>query len=320
MTVNTLPRVLVTGASGFIGRNVVQRFASEGYPVVAVTRAPARLLPAGAVGAIVPELSGETSWRDLLRGVGVVIHCAAHVPGVGERPEVTDLRYQRVNVEGTQALAAQAAEAGVRRFLFLSSIKVHGDSTALGRPFDERSPIAPADAYGRSKAAAEEALQRVVATTVMASVVLRPPLVYGAGAKGNLAALIRWIRRGLPLPLGAVHKNRRSLIAVENLVDAIRHSVDHPGAAGQTFVVSDGEDLSTSALLRALGRVVGRPTRLISVPPALLRTTAVLAGRSDATTRLLGSLQVDASHIRSAMRWHPPLTVEDGLRRMAAAR
>ena len=320
MTVHTVPRVLVTGASGFIGRRVVQRFANEGFPVVAVSRAPARSLPAGVVGAVVHELSGETSWRDLLRGVGVVIHCAAHVPGVGERPEVSDVRYQRVNVEGTKALAAQAAEAGVHRFVFLSSIKIHGHSTEPGHAFDERSPIAPADAYGRSKAAAEEVLQRVVATTVMAPVILRPPLVYGAGVKGNLAALIRWIRRGLPLPLGAVHENRRSLIAVENLVDAIRHGVDHPGAAGQAFVVSDGEDLSTAALLRALGRVVGRPTRLIPLPPVLIRATATLAGQSAVAMRLLGSLQVESSRIRSAMGWHPPLTVEEGLRRMVAHR
>lgn len=320
MTRPTFPCVLVTGASGFIGRRVVQRFASEGFPVVAVSRAPARALPAGVVGAVIPELSGETSWHDLLREVEVVVHCAAHVPGVGERPETTDARYQRVNVEGTQALAAQAAAAGVRRFLFLSSIKVHGESTARGHPFDEGSALAPADAYGRSKVAAEAALRRVVATTPMASVVLRPPLVYGAEAKGNLAALMYWIRRGLPLPLGAVHGNRRSLIAVENLVDAIRHAADHPGAAGQTFVVSDGEDLSTTALLQALGRVVGRPARLVPVPPAFLRATAALVGQSAAAMRLLGSLQVDASRIRSAMAWHPPLTVEEGLRRMAVPR
>lgn len=317
MTLQTRPRVLVTGASGFVGRRVVQRFASEGFPVVAVSRSPARLLPAGAVGAIIPELSGETSWRDLVRGVGVVIHCAAHVPGVGERPEATDARYQRVNVEGTQALAKQAAEAGVRRFLFLSSIKIHGESTSPGQPFDERSPIAPADAYGRSKAAAEAALQRVVSTTAMESVVVRPPLVYGAGAKGNLAALMHWIRCGLPLPLGAVHGNRRSLIAVENLVDSIRHGADHPGAAGQTFIVSDGEDLSTTALLRALGRVVGRSALLVPVPPGLLRATATLVGQSASAMRLLGSLQVDSSHFRKATGWHPPLTVEEGLRRMA---
>lgn len=318
MTRPTLPRVLVTGASGFIGRRVVRRFASEGFPVVAVSRAPAHSLPAGVVEAVVPEISGETSWHDLLREVGVVIHCAAHVPGVGERPEATDARYQRVNVEGTKALASQAAEAGVHRFVFLSSIKIHGDSTAPGHPFDERSPIAPADAYGRSKAAAEEVLQRVAAATAMAPVVLRPPLVYGAGVKGNLAVLIRWIRRGLPLPLGAVHGNRRSLIAVENLVDAIWHCADHPGAAGQTFVVSDGEDLSTTALMRALGRVVGRSALLVPVPPALLRTTATLAGKSANAIRLLGSLQVDSSHFRRATGWHPPLTVEEGLRRMAA--
>ena len=320
MTGSSLPRVLVTGASGFIGRRVVHRFASEGFPVVAVSRSPVRSLPAGAVAAIVPELSGETSWHVLLRDVGVVIHCAAHVPGVRERPDDTHARYHRVNVEGTQALAAQAAEAGVRRFLFLSSIKVHGESTVPGFLFDEQSPLAPADAYGRSKEAAEVALQRVVATTPMESVVLRPPLVYGAEAKGNLAALMHWIRRGLPLPLGAVHGNRRSLIAVENLIDAIRHAADHPDAAGQTFVVSDGEDLSTTALLRALGRAIGRPARLVPIAPDFLRSIATLTGQSSAALRLLGSLQVDSSRIRSALGWHPPQTVEEGLRLMAAPR
>ena len=315
----TLPRILVTGANGFIGRRVVHRFTGEGFPVLAVSRGPIPSLPPGAVGALVPELSGKTSWHGLLREVQVVIHCAAHVPGVGEHPDTTNARYQRVNVEGTQALAVQAAEAGVRRFVFLSSIKAHGESTEPGHPFDERSALAPTGAYGRSKVAAEAALRRVVATTPMASVILRPPLVYGADAKGNLAALMHWIRRGLPLPLGAVHGNRRSLISVENLVDAIRHGADHPGAAGQTFVLSDGEDLSTTALLHALGRVVGRPARLVPVPPALLRVTAVLAGQSAAAMRLLGSLQVDSSRIRRAIGWHPPLTVEEGLRRMVAS-
>lgn len=318
MTGPRLPRILVTGAAGFIGRHVVQRFASDGYPVVAVSRFANETLPPGAVGAVVPVISGDTLWHDLLKEVGVVVHCAAHVPGVRERPDAMESLYQQVNVEGTRALAAQAAEAGVRRFLFLSSIKVHGESTVPGHPFDEHSILAPADAYGRSKVAAEAAIQRVVAATTMESVVLRPPVVYGAHAKGNLAALMRWIRRGLPLPLGAVHGNRRSLIAVENLVDAIRHCAHHPGAAGQTFVVSDGEDLSTAALLCALGRVVGHPARLAPIPPALLRATASLVGQSATAMRLLDSLQVNSSRIRKATGWNPPLTLEEGLQRMAA--
>lgn len=318
MVVPAGQRVLVTGATGFIGRHIVQRMASEGYCLVAVSRVPGRSYPAGVVGVVVPELSCKTSWHNLLREVGVVIHCAAHVPAVGESREYRDIQLQRVNVGGTRALATQAAEAGVRRFLLLSSVKVYGETSEHGNPFDERSSFAPEDAYGRSKVAAEAALQYAVGKSSMEAVVLRPPLVYGAGVKGNLAALMHWIRRGLPLPLGAVHGNRRSLVGVENLVDAILHCAVHPLAMGQTFVVSDGEDLSTTALLRALGRVVGRPARLAPVPPVILRGAAALAGQSAAAMRLLGSLQVDSSHIRSAIGWHPPLTMEEGLRRMAA--
>jgi nucleoside-diphosphate-sugar epimerase len=268
------------------------------------------------VWASVSDISGETKWGSILRDVEVVIHCASHVPAAGERPGLGEDSFQRVNVQGTQALATQAAQAGVRRFVYLSSIKVHGEFSQPGVSFSEQSPFAPVDSYGRSKVAAESILRRISMTTSMECVILRPPLVYGSAIKGNLAALVRWIRRGLPLPFGAVHGNRRSLIAVDNLVDAIWHAAFHPSAARQTFVVSDGEDLSTSALLCALGQVVGRPARLVPVSPVLLRATAALAGQSAAAMRLLDSLQVDSSRIRGSLGWHPPLTVEEGLRRI----
>lgn len=314
-----VPRVLVTGSTGFIGRKVVERFAYEGCPVVAVSRSPAQSLPGGAMPAKVPVISGETQWSHLLRDVQVVIHCAAHVPSMGEHPESTNALYDQVNVEGTRALAVQAAAAGVRRFLFLSSIKVHGELTELGSPFSELSPFAPEDAYGRSKCAAEAALQGVVRMSAMNSVVLRPPLVYGAQVKGNLAVLLRWIRSGLPIPLGAVTGNRRSLIGVENLVDAIWHCTFHPGAASEAFVVSDGQDLSTAEILRTIGKAMERHPCLIPVPTALLRTTAEAVGQADAARRLLGSLEVDSSKIRTAVHWQPPLTMFEGFRRMMLA-
>ncbi len=312
-----LSRVLVTGSTGFIGRHVALRLAQKGSVVVAASRKSHLSLPEGVIGEVLPNLFRDISWDKVLRGVDTVIHCANYTPGFGESVKSMELNYQQVNVSGTQSLAVQSAEAGVRRFIYLSSIKVHGELSTPGNPVHELSQIAPVDAYARSKVAAEAALRLVGSETSMSIVILRPPLVYGAGSKGNLASLMHWIKSGRPLPLGAISDNRRSLISVENLVDAITHCAEHPMASGQTFVVSDGEDISTTTLLRAIGNAVGRDPRLISVPPGLLRAASTLAGQKQAATRLLGSLQVDARRIRGVTGWKPKMKLREGLQSMA---
>ena len=222
--------------------------------------------------------------------------------------------YRRVNVEGTLNLARQAADAGVRRFIFISSVKVNGEQTPPGKPFGAEDRPVPEDAYGISKWEAEQGLQQLAAETGMELVVIRPPLVYGPGVKGNFAAMIRLVEKGIPLPLGAIH-NQRTLVALDNLVDLIIRCIDHPAAANQVFLAGDGEDLSTTELLRRLGKAMGRPVRLLPVPESLLVLGATLLGKQAVARRLLGSLQVDISKARDLLGWEPPLSVDEGLRR-----
>jgi len=212
----------------------------------------------------------------------------------------------------------QAAASGVRRFVFVSSVKVNGESTSPEQPFRQDDPAAPVDPYGISKREAEDGLREIAAATGMEVVIVRPPLVYGPGVKANFAALMNAVKRGLPLPLGSVTENRRSLVALDNLVDLLITCIDHPAAANQTFLVSDDEDLSTADLLWRLGKAMGRPARLFPMPPALLRTGAALLGKSDMAERLLGNLQVDITHTKQTLGWTPPITVDEGLRRAAA--
>jgi nucleoside-diphosphate-sugar epimerase len=223
--------------------------------------------------------------------------------------------YRRVNVDGTLALARAAAQAGVRRFVFVSSIKVNGERTPPGRAFRADDAPAPADAYGVSKWEAEQGLFALSRETGMEVVVIRPPLVYGPGAKGNFAALVRWVARGVPLPLGAVRHNRRSLVGLDNLVDLIVTCLDHPGAANEVFLAADGEDLSTADLLRRVGRAMGHPARLLPVPVWVLQAAAASLGKRAVAERLLGSLQVDGSKAGELLGWEPPCMVDEGLRR-----
>jgi UDP-glucose 4-epimerase len=224
--------------------------------------------------------------------------------------------FRRVNVQGTLNLARQAAAVGVRRFVFVSSIKVNGESTQLGFPFTADDAPAPLDAYGVSKMEAEQGLRELAAQTGMEVVIIRPPLVYGPGVKANFAAMMRWLRRGVPLPLGAIH-NQRSLVALDNLVDLIVTCLTHPAAANQTFLVSDGEDVSTTELLRRMGKAMGHPARLLPVPTGLLKLAATIVGRRDMAQRLCGSLQVDIEKTRRLLDWTPPLSLDQGLRKAA---
>lgn len=264
------------------------------------------------VGSIGPD----TDWGAALSGVDTVVHLAARVHVTDETAADPMAAFRQVNVLGTERLARSAAAAGVRRLVFLSSVKVNGEGTR-GRAYTEGDAPAPEDGYARSKWEAERGLARIADETGLEVVVLRPPLVYGPGVKANFLALMRAIDRGLPLPLGAID-NRRSLLFVGNLADAVVRCIGHPGAAGKTFLLRDGEDVSTPELIRRLARALERPARLFPFPPALLKLAAGLAGRREAADRLLGSLTVDDSRIRRELGWAPPHGLDQGLRITAA--
>ncbi|MDZ7750176.1 MAG: SDR family oxidoreductase [Gammaproteobacteria bacterium] len=309
-------RILVTGATGLIGGALIARLLLDG---VGSVRATVRGLAGGLSAAVevkpIGDLGPATDWSRALGDVTAVVHTAARVHVMREQAADPLAVYRRDNVEGTLQLARQAAESGVRRFVFLSSIKVNGEETLPGRPCRAADAPRPEDAYGISKLEAEQGLMNLAQEAGMEVVILRPPLVYGPGVKGNFAALIKALARGLPLPLGAITDNRRSLVGLDNLVDLIRVCLEHPAAANQVFLAGDGEDLSTAELLRRLGQALGRPARLIPVPPALMKAGARALGREGVCRRLCGSLQVDIAPTCERLDWTPPLGVDEALAR-----
>lgn len=320
-------RVLVTGAGGFVGWALVQRLASQtGYFTVAA----ARTLPRPEAGAC-GELPGNaTQWVELgdlmdgkpppglFEGVDVVVHCAARVHVMQEPNADPMAAFRAVNLDGTLTLARAAVRSGVRRFVFLSSIKVHGEATSYGKPFIADTPLYPADPYAISKMEAEKALMALAAESGLEVVIVRPPLVYGPDVKANFNSMMKWLGRGIPLPLGAI-RNRRSLVSLDNLVDFLMVCLDHPNAAGQAFLVSDGEDLSTTDLLRRLAEALGKPARLVPVPCALLVGAGALLGKRAVMQRICGSLQVDIEKSRLLLGWVPPVSVDSALASTAAA-
>ncbi|OXS14590.1 nucleoside-diphosphate sugar epimerase [Zobellella denitrificans] len=305
--------LLLTGATGFLGRRLAEVLPSR--PDIHLTAAVRRHAEVPAACIVeVQGLDASTDWSAALAEEQVVIHAAARAHIM--KDEVADplAEYRKVNVEGTLNLARQAAKAGIKRFIFISSIKVNGEQTPLGKPFTAEDAPAPEDAYGISKWEAEQGLMQLAAETGMKVVIIRPPLVYGPGVKGNFASMIKLVEKGLPLPLGAIH-NKRTLVALDNLVDLIVTCIDHPAAANQVFLVGDGEGLSTTELLRGVASAMGKPARLIPVPAGLLQFGATVLGKKAVAQRLLGSLQVDISKARELLGWTPPLTVEEGLKR-----
>lgn len=303
-------KLLVTGASGFIGRALGARLSGErGIEFTGTVRSLAR--SAQAAGRIrMKEIGPDTRWHDVLDSVEVVVHAAARVHvknGAGDL-----YQYRRVNVDGTMNLARQAAASGVRRFVFLSSVKVNGDSTEPGRAFRAEDRPAPADAYGRSKHEAEVELSRLSSEQGMEVVTIRPALVYGPGVKANFLTLMRWVHKGYPLPVARVH-NARSLIALDNLVDLVRLCCEHPAAANATFMAADGEDVSTAELITRLGAALNRPARLVPVHPKLLRALATVVGRRAQAGKLLGNLQVDARATSERLGWRPVVSMDQAL-------
>lgn len=304
-------QVLVTGATGLVGEAVVFRLLlDERYTPVAAVRATTRL---SGLCRIVPfDLELPTGMPEL-RGIDVIVHCAARVHVMNEKGADGLAAFRKINVEGTVRLARRAAECGVKRFIFISSIKVNGEGTPRNKTFKATDLPAPVDAYGISKREAEYALRQVCEETGMELVVIRPPLVYGPGVKANFLSMVRWLDRGIPLPLGAID-NRRSLVAIGNLTDLVLTCIDHPAAAGEIFLVSDGEDLSTTQLLRRTALALGKSARLLPVPAGLLQAAASMVGKSGIAERLCGNLQVDIQRTCELLGWRPPINTEKALR------
>ena len=314
-------RVLVTGGNGFVGRSLMahlQQSASPPFEVLGASRQPDH--HEGSVQWVqMPNLAGAAAadFAHLFaeHAVDVVVHLAARVHVMHEQAADPLQAFRAVNVTGSLALAQAAAAHGVRRFVYVSSIKVHGESTQPGQPFDAAQTPDPQDAYGVSKWEAEQALADLAQKTGLELVVVRPPLIYGPGVKANLAALAQWVSTGLPVPFGRITHNRRSLVGVDNLCSCLLQCVTHPNAAGQTLLVSDGQDLSTADLCHGLANALGRQAWMLGVPLRWLEWLAKFPKAGPALQRLMGSLQVDIKHTRTTLDWTPPVTVQEGLNR-----
>lgn len=310
--------VLITGANGFLGSALLRalrgkhelRGAFRSPPIDTTDRAEFEI----CTGL---DLDDVDSFKDALNGVKVVVHCAARVHILNDKSPDPLGVYRKINNEGTKSLAILAAKAGVKRFVFISTIKVNGEITSDSNPFSPDDVVLPIDPYALSKYEAEMELRSIGKQYGMEVVIIRPPLIYGPGVKANFEILMHSLVRGLPLPLGAVSRNRRSLVYVENLVDLINVCIEHPEAAGQTFLVSDDDDLSTTDLLRRLGKALGAPARLIPVPTVLLTLVSILVGKPNIAHRLCESLQVDITKTKSLLGWRPPVSVDEGLHRTA---
>lgn len=309
-----VPRVFVTGARGFVGEALVLRLlVDRKFEPVAAVRGASRL---SGLCPVEWFSLGEAATLPSLRHVDVVVHAAARVHVMHETATDALSEYRRMNVEGTLDLARRAVEAGVKRFVFISSIKVNGETTARGVPFKADDEPSPSDPYGVSKFEAEEALKALARETGLEVVIIRPPLVYGPGVKANFRNMLNWLSKGVPLPLGCI-TNRRSLVSIGNLVDFIVTCIDHPRAANQTFLVSDGEDLSTTQLLRRLGNALGKRAWLLPLPMSLLKLSAAVLNKRSVAQRICGSLQVDIDKNRTLLGWSPPINVDKAMQQTA---
>lgn len=308
--------LLITGVTGFVGKAVCDEAVHQGFSVKGTLRRQGKLPCHHIELRQTGEINDTTKWGDVLYGTDAVIHLAARVHVMNEHGKDSLAAFRSVNVAGSLNLARRAAASGVKRFVFVSSVKVNGESTQIDRPFHASDDSAPVDPYGVSKLEAEIGLREIAAQTGMEVVIIRPPLVYGPAVKANFLAMMNLLVKGVPLPLGAIY-NSRSFVGLDNLVDLIVRCIDHPMAANQTFLVSDGEDVSTTQLLRRMGDALGRPARLLPVPVWMLEVGGALLGRRDLTQRLCGNLQVDISKAKELLGWSPPVSMDEGLRRTA---
>jgi nucleoside-diphosphate-sugar epimerase len=310
-----MTRVLVTGASGFVGSQLCEALCRQGYIVRGALRADQPLFDKTAEKAVVGEIGAHTSWARALDGVDCVVHCAARAHHIGDQRSQQHL-YMEANAMGTERLAQACLAARVRRFVYLSSVKVNGEGTR-DRPFSRLDRPTPADPYALSKWEGETRLQAIAASSPMETAIVRSPLVYGPRVRANFLRLLRWVDGRLPLPFGAV-KNSRSLVSVWNLCSLIERLLRDAIPKNGVFMVSDGADLSTPELIRKVGVALGRPARLLPVPVTVLRALGALSGRRAEVERLCGSLIVDISSTCSDLGWRPPVSVDDGLARTAA--
>ncbi len=307
-------KILITGSNGFVGLPLSQHLTAAGHQIIGAVRSHDSLslvnshIQLKAIG----DIDEITDWQDCLGGVECIIHLAnlAHV--MNEQSSNPLALYRKVNSEGTINLARQAVAAGVKRFIFISSIKVNGESTLHGQAFTPKDQHIPVDPYGLSKYEAELGLKLIAEQTGLEVVVIRPPLIYGPGVKANFLKMMRWVEKGFPLPLGAI-QNHRSMLGLDNLINFIELCLTHPNAAGQTFLVSDDHDVSTTELLKEIATAMHRPPRLLSIPQFLIEMLLILFGQRHISERLCGSLQLDISFAKTCLSWKPPHTFKDQL-------
>ena len=309
-------KILVTGANGFVGEALCSEAAARGLHVTGVTRNERLALPGCDKNFVISSLDDQTDWGTALEGIDVVIHLAARVHVMQDQAASPLLEFRRVNTMGTEHLARCAAASGVKRLVYVSSIKVNGEATLPDDIYTESSPPQPCDPYGISKWEAEQRLHEVARETGLEVVVVRPPLVYGPKVKGNFLQMLKAVDRSIPLPLKAV-ANQRDLLFVGNLVDALLLCASHPDATGNTYLLSDGEAISTPGLLQRLASALDKPSRLLRIPPGLLHAAGKLLGISAQLDRLLGSLRIDSGKIRRELSWKPPFTLQQGLQATA---
>ncbi|MCU7806364.1 MAG: SDR family oxidoreductase [Candidatus Thiodiazotropha sp. (ex Semelilucina semeliformis)] len=306
--------ILVTGATGFVGRAIIKKLLSHGsHQITALTRKSSSMLAHGVEKIIVDTIDGTTDYKGQLSEFECIIHLAARVHRFKDNHEESYPAYKALNYDGTLHLARHAARSGVKRFIYLSSIKVNGESTSEGHPFRADDIPKPYDSYAKSKYEAECALLSLSTDSSFETVIIRPPLVYGPGVKANFYKLMQLIHKGYPLPFGSIH-NLRSLVSLENLVDLISVCIDHPDAANETFLISDGKDISTSDLVKIIAQAMGRPDRQFNIPSSWLNSAAALFGKIDVANRLLGNLQVNIEKTQKILNWQPVITLEDAIK------
>lgn len=313
-----MPRVLVTGGSGLVGSAVVKDLINAGFFVVAPSRKPLSISSPGLLNPPCGDIDDDLDWLPMLSGVDAIVHCAARVHVMKDAASNPAESFHRTNVQATIRLAKSALIAGVKRFVFISSIKVNGESTSSGQKFSADGPNFPADHYASSKSEAECELLRLAASSSLEIVIVRPPLVYGPGVKANFLAMLRWAEKGIPLPLASV-KNKRTLVGVKNLANFIMVCLLHPAAKNQIFLVGDRDPVSTPELLRVLGKAFGKSVAVYPFPVCVLRCAAFCVGRSNLMTRLCESLELDISKAKNLLGWEPPFSMQEEIARTVSA-